>query len=136
MIELTIVVKIDNEIKVFPDKYLISEKALRVGNENKDFLDKYPISGKALQLVLDSINDIYRTMPEGERVVWQKGFYNSFNYGLSEKDRSNIGKLLSECGIRRGGNKNKPWINFDGFDYDKLKAMILPKTSNQGGTAK
>ena len=38
---------------------------------------------------------------------------------------ANIGKLLSECNVKRGGNKNKPWINFDeGFDLDKFKGMV------------
>ena len=104
--------------------------SVKIGSESKDFLDKYPIGEKALRAALDNVKKIYQ-MPEGDRAVWLKGFYSSFSGGLAEQDRSNLGKLLSECGIRRGGNKNKPWINFDGFDYDKFKAMVLSKTDGQ-----
>jgi hypothetical protein len=71
----------------------------------------------------------------GDRAVWLKGFYAAFSGGLSEKDRSNIGKLLSECNVKRGGSKNKPWINFDeAFDYDKFKAMITTQTQGANET--
>ncbi len=127
MIEFTITVKVDDEGKELLNKYLISDKIFNLklsSGKAREFLDKYPISSKALQMALDNVAGIYGTMSEGERTVWLKGFYNSFAGSLVENDRSNIGKLLTECNVKRGGNKNKPWINFDGFDYDKFKSMV------------
>ena len=99
--------------------------SVKVGDNNRTFFDKYPVAVSAAKKALDNVDDIFRLHKQGDRAVWVKGFYAAFSGGIAEKDRSNIGKLLSECNIKRGGNKNKPWMNFDeGFDYDKFKSMV------------
>ncbi len=99
--------------------------SVKIGGDSRTFFDKYPVTAGAAKKALDNVDDIFRMHQQGDRAVWVKGFYAAFGGGIAEKDRSNIGKLLSECNIKRGGNKNKPWINFDeGFDYDKFKGMV------------
>jgi hypothetical protein len=95
-----------------------------VGDRAKDgALDKFPVSSKTLSAALSYIDDIYAHIPGGNAQVRQKDFYRSLG-ALSDADKNNLGRHLSDFAIGRGGEGSERVYSFDGFDIEQFRDYV------------
>lgn len=84
--------------------------------------DRYPVSAKALKAALESIETVLKEYPDIPN-IYQKYFYQSLG-GLTERDKNNLGRKLSDFNVERGGEGAKRWYGFASFDIEGFRAYV------------
>ena len=89
--------------------------SIKVGDaQTSDSYDRYPVSSKTLDKALHMINMILEEKPD-EPNVYQKFFFESLD-GLTDADKNNLGRKLSDYNVERGGEGSKRWYGFGEFN--------------------
>jgi hypothetical protein len=92
------------------------------GSDNSE--DRFPVSPRVLQRAYEQINGILQNIsPEAQPAMYQKDFYRNLG-ALTEADKNNLGKKLSEFNIQRGGEGSKRFYHFGEFDLEAFKAYV------------
>jgi hypothetical protein len=95
-----------------------------VGDKAKDgVVDKFPVSSKTLVAAMTYIDDVYAHIPGGNAQVRQKDFFRSLG-ALSDADKNNLGRHLSDFAIGRGGEGSERVYSFDGFDIEQFRDYV------------
>jgi hypothetical protein len=69
------------------------------------------------------IDDVYAHIPGGNSQVRQKDFFRSLG-ALSDADKNNLGRHLSDFAIGRGGEGSERVYSFDGFDIEQFRDYV------------
>jgi len=109
----------------------VKMSSIKIGDKADNSAGSYPVSIKVLQSALQTIEAILDQRPD-EPDVFQKFFYDSLG-GLTEADKNNMGKVLTQFNIERGRDSStgKRWLGFGSFDTAGFRAYIESKA--QGG---
>ena len=102
--------------------YKVGDKA------NSDNTDKFPVSPRVLKDACSFIDEVLQHIgPEGQPAVYQKDFYRNLG-AVSDTDKNNLGKKLSEFNIQRGGEGSKRFYHFGEFNIEAFKAYVQSQT--------
>lgn len=111
-----------HQIDIFENlrKYDLQLSSIKVGDGSKTFEDRYPVDGAVLVKALAAIKQI-RDL-EGS-IIYQKEFF-SLCEPLSIADKNNLGRILGEYGVKRGGGGGVRYYHFgEEFRLDDFKAL-------------
>lgn len=95
--------------------------SIKIGDKAGDY-DKYPVSAKALLSALDMIDMVMAERPD-QPLIYQKFFYQALG-GLTEADKNNLGKKLSDFNVERGGDGSKRWYGFSQFNIELFRDYV------------
>jgi len=97
--------------------------SIKVGDRaNVDAGDKYPVSARTLASALQTIEMIFEEHPESP-LIYQKYFYQSLG-GLTDADKNNLGKKLSDYNVGRGGDGSKRYYDFSQFNLKLFRDYV------------
>lgn len=97
--------------------------SIQIGDKaNQDASDRYPVSLKVLKSALSQI-EMLRTESPDNPATFQKHYYTDLG-GLTEQDKNNLGRKLSQFGVERGGEGSKRWFSFASFDIQGFREYI------------
>ena len=97
--------------------------SIKVGDKaTSEAGERYPVSVKTLKAALQTIEMVLETYP-GEPNIYQKYFYQSLG-GLTEQDKNNLGRKLTDFNIERGGDGSKRWYGFSEFNLEFFRDYV------------
>jgi hypothetical protein len=101
-----------------------------VGDRAKDgVVDKYPVSSKVLNAALELIDGTISHVGPANAVCLQKQFYNALG-ALSDADKNNLGRHLSDFNIGRGGEGSERVYSFTDFDLDAFRDYVKARDNS------
>jgi len=103
----------------------------KVGDQaSADSADKFPVSARTLSTALEEVAGILQHVGDnGQAAVYQRDFYRNLG-ALSDQDKNNLGKHLSDFNIARGGEGSKRWYDFQSFDINAFRAYVQTRIEN------
>jgi hypothetical protein len=91
------------------------------GSTSSTSANRYPVSTRILSNASQLISDILEHAgPSGEPTMYQTDFFKTLG-AISEQDRNNLGKTLSNFNIARAGDSRTRYYDFREFDIAGFK---------------
>lgn len=95
--------------------------SIKIGDQAGDY-DKHPVSPGVLREALGLIDMVLQEKPD-QPLVYQKFFYQALG-SLTEADKNNLGRKLSEYNVERGGDGSKRVYSFSQFNIDLFRDYV------------
>jgi hypothetical protein len=100
---------------------------ITIGDKHSDstetsYGDKYPVNMRILENALNIFEYTIKNNPDNQN-FFQKWFYSNLG-GISDRDKNNLGKLLSQYDISRGGDGSQRWYGLSEFNLEGFRAHI------------
>jgi hypothetical protein len=111
--------KVDMHLSV----YSVGDKA------NTAAADKFPVSSKTLSAALSFILDVVSHVGAANAVVLQKDFFRSLG-ALSDADKNNLGRKLSDFNVGRAGEGSQRLYSFENFDIDSFRTYVESRSES------
>ncbi len=100
--------------------------SIEVGDKaNQGLHEKYPVTALTLQSALTQIK-IVSVESKDNPALYQKGFFLGLG-SLTDQDKYNLGRILSQFNVERGGDGTKRWYDFSSFDLKGFQAYVEDK---------
>ena len=101
-----------------------------VGDKAGDSADKFPVSSKVLYSAFEEISGILGNAPDSRPAVYQRDFMRNLG-ALSDADKNNLGRKLSDFNVARGGEGSKRFYDFKDFDIDSFRVYVQNTASKR-----
>ncbi len=96
--------------------------SIKVSDKSGAGGEKYPVSIKTLKEALHTIEIIFEERPDQPN-IFQKYFYQSLG-GVTDQDKNNLAKKLSNFNVERGGEGSKRWYGFSSFNLELFRDYV------------
>jgi hypothetical protein len=96
----------------------------KVGDRNSAAsVNKFPVSTRILSSAANFISEVLEHAgPKGEPTIYQTDFFKSLG-AISEQDRNNLGKTLTNFNVARAGDSRTRYYDFSEFDIAGFKTF-------------
>jgi hypothetical protein len=110
-------------------KVEIKMSTIQIGDKvNQTMADQYPVSGGVLIKALNTIKTMFHE-DKDNLAMYQRELYQSCS-PITSAEKNNLGRMLSEYGIDRGGDGAKRYYSFDRFNMEGFTNYVMSRQGN------